>query len=184
MKIIEIPITEHYETMKKELLSSWFPWCFIETPHGPLSSWHPDDIEKYNGDPYFSHCLLMAPGAGGVEYLYSTVNSEYADLVNRIILDTVRHNKLVMNQIVRINFNMTFPSKRNLPDKPHTDHQFPHNNMLFYFTENGGKTVIQEESGDVEYTPVEDTGIVFGGDMHYHWYPETGRRVVMVVTYI
>ena len=56
--------------------------------------------------------------------------------------------------------------------------------MLFYFTENGGKTVIQEESGDVEYTPVEDTAIVFGGHKHYHWYPDTGKRVVMVVTFI
>ena len=56
--------------------------------------------------------------------------------------------------------------------------------MLVYLTEcDGGETVVFGETTE-EYFPVEDTGIVFGGDEHYYFYPKSGRRVVMVVTYI
>ena len=181
MKILEVPNTEDYQILKRELFSTSFTWCYEETPHGPLSEWDPEDIKKYNGDPYFSHCVLMPARP---EHPYSIVKSEYVGLCSKVILDTISYNNIEAYSIMRINFNMTFPSKKNRPDKPHVDHLYPHSNMLFYFTENGGKTVIQEESGDVEYTPVEDTAIVFSGHKHYHWYPDTGKRVVMVVTFI
>ena len=183
MKILEVPNTEQYQTLKREILfSPSFTWCYEETPHGPLNEWDPEDFKKYNGDPYFSHCVLRPAKPN---YPYSTVDSGYAELCSKVILDTISHNDIEAYSIMRININMTFPSKKNRPDKPHTDHEFPHGNILFYFTENGGKTVVQEESGDVEYTPVEDTAIVFDGlCKHYQWYPDTGRRVVMVATFI
>ena len=182
MKILEVPNTEDYQILKRELSSTSFTWCYEETPHGPLNEWDPEDIKKYNGDPFFSHCVLMP---ARLEHPYSIVKSEYAGLCSKVILDTISYNNIEAYSIMRINLNMTFPSKKNLPDKPHVDHPYPHSNMLFYFTENGGKTVIQEETGDVEYTPVKDTCILFDGlCKHYQWYPDTGRRVVMVVTFI
>lgn len=184
MKILEINQTDEYLYLKGQVLSSWMPWCYQPTPHGPIETWFPEDVEKYNGGSYFSHCVLRSPGAGGMDNLYPQNNSEYLDLSNKVIRQIIGNNDVEMNSIIRINFNMTFPSRRKQPDRPHVDHQFPHNNMLVYFTATGGRTVVEEKDGDVEYTPVEDTGIAFGGDTHYHYFPETGRRVVMVVTYI
>ena len=183
MKVLEVPKTEEYQHLKHIILSSEVDWTYQETPHGPLHQWHSDDIINYNGDPFLSHMVVRASEKN--LYLYSTLESDYAELCNDVIVNTARHNKININQVLRVNFNMTFPSKKNRPDKPHIDHDFPHSNLLFYFTENGGKTVVQEESGDVEYTPVEDTAVVFDGlCKHYQWYPDTGRRVVMVATFI
>ena len=182
MKVLEVPKTEDYLFLKHIVLSSDIEWTYQETPHGLLHEWPSEDIINYNGDPFFSHTVVRPCEE---RYLFSTLESDHAELCNYVILNTAKHNKIKMNQILRINFNMTFPSKKNRPDKPHIDHEFPHGNILFYFTENGGKTVVQEESGDVEYTPVEDTAIVFDGlCKHYQWYPDTGRRVVMVATFI
>ena len=49
---------------------------------------------------------------------------------------------------LRINFNLTFPFG-DKPSIPHVDHNFPHKNMLIYFTDTGGDTII----GGDNFTP-------------------------------
>ena len=181
MNKIIIPQTHDYISLKTDVLSSNFPWVYVETPFGPANE---EDKKLWNCFPYFSHSVLRAPGSGGDQNIFSLPNSEWAPLCNEVLKQINAENNLDIDVVLRINFNLTLPSTNNRPDRKHVDHTFPHKNMLVYLTVcEGGETVVFGDTTE-DYIPVEDTGIVFGGDNHYHYFPETGRRVVMVVTYI
>jgi len=181
MKTIAIPKTPEYLSLKAYVLSSNFPWVYVETPFGPPTE---EDKKLWNCFPYFSHSVLRSPGSGGDQNIFSLPNSEWAPLCNEVLKQINYENNLDINVVLRINFNLTLPSPNDRPDRKHVDHNFPHKNILVYLTEcDGGETVVFGDTTE-EYFPVEDTGIVFDGNQHYYFYPKYGRRVVMVVTYI
>ena len=66
------------------------------------------------------------------------------------------------------------------PDQPHYDHEFPHKNLLIYFSDtNGGYTMVDDERYDGE----ENDVIIFDG-LHYNKPPSKGRRIVLITTFI
>jgi len=188
MRELIIPKTNTYLFLKQEVLSSNFSWHYIPTPF-PIPDWGiPDeDLKKYNCSPYFSHAVLKQPNAtSGEGNLFPLVSSELIEQCNMFLTEVVKYNNLKINSLCRINFNLTLPSLNNKPDKPHHDHEFPHKNMVIYFTDfEGGETVLFNELDELKekYSPKEDTGILFEGK-HCFYYPTKGRRVVMVVTFI
>ena len=183
-----IPKTDTYLSLKEEVLSSNFAWHYVHTPF-PIPDWGipEEDIEKYNCSPYFSHAVLKPPkSSSGEGNLFSLVSSSVSIKCNSFIQEIAKYNNVNINLVVRINFNLTLPSLNNKPDKPHYDHEFPHKNMVIYFTDfDGGETVIFDEFdiSQKKFSPSEDTGIIFEGK-HCFYYPTKGRRVVMVVTFI
>ena len=188
IKKIIIPKTNTYLLLKEHVLSSNFSWHYVHTPFPIPESGIPDeDIGKYNCSPYFSHAVLKPPkSSSGEKNLFSLVSSSVTAECNSFLTELFEYNNIDVNLVVRINFNLTLPSPNNKPDKPHYDHEFPHKNMVVYFTNfAGGETVVFEESDNTQekYLPEEDTGIIFEGK-HCFYYPTEGRRVVMVVTFI
>ena len=81
------------------------------------------------------------------------------------------------------NNNAVSPQPEVKTGYPHTDHEYPHYNLLLYFTDAGGDTFRMERDYKYEnYTPKEDDCIIFDG-VHFHETPKEKRRVVFVCTY-
>tara|TARA_R100001443_G_scaffold60061_1_gene70424 strand:- start:42 stop:581 length:540 start_codon:yes stop_codon:yes gene_type:complete len=165
--------TPQYEKLKDLVLSPIFPW-FNAPSHGenPESSFR-----------YFSHIFLSRPNQGSP--LYSESKSQYTPLVNDVLTEIFFMNNMEMNIscLYRANANLLPPvpssflkSKRTME---HVDHDFPHNNLLIYLTDAGGKTIVGNESHD----PKEDDIIMFPGLMHCIETSHTKDRVVLVVTF-
>jgi len=171
------PLTEEYNILKKEILSPNFPWYWNEaTIDGNVS----DGMEN---TPHFGHVVVKRPNDYGDESrcLFPKVTSQYSEICNLVLNQIFDFNEIKVNCVYRISFNLTLA----LSDKPipkHYDHNFPHKNLLIYFSNSGGKTVCLE-SEKKSHDPKEDEIIVFEG-LHYHYLPKTDRRVVLVATYI
>ena len=61
----------------------------------------------------------------------------------------------------------------------HTDHDFPHQNLIIYLTDAGGESIVK---GSRPKPPLEDDIATFSG-IHYHKMPKKKRRVVLIATY-
>lgn len=170
MKKIINPRTQDYYNLKNIVLSSDFSWYWVGTTT-PI-------INLESDPPYFSHCVLRRPNDNGSGYLFPFVSSSYIDSCNTVLKQILNFNKIEVNSILRINFNLTIPGNIE-HTKPHYDHEFDHKNLIIYFTDSGGKTMCEEEQID----PNEDDVVLFSG-LHYHYLPKNGRRVVMVTTFV
>jgi len=181
MKQLTNPKTENYFALKEYILSPNLPWFYMKSTTYDTDSPTDINIRDYvrEGDycdvPYYSHAIVKPPGNPN---LFPTLNSPYAELCGKVVSEISDVNNLNINCILRLNANLSFPSF-SIPTQPHTDHPFPHNNLLIYLTDADGQTV----AGDYQHFPKEDDVIVFNG-IHYHYLPTKGRRVVIVVTYI
>lgn len=126
--------------------------------------------------PYLSHPLLIRPEMYG----FSMQASDYLPMVVNLLMEILTlNNKVPVRCFHRINVNLTFPTESGLPSETHKDHEFEHENMLIYLTDNGGSTVVENEI----YEPREDDIICFPGLNHYMYPPKTGGRVIIVATY-
>ena len=105
------------------------------------------------------------------------------DDVNKMYCEIFNDNMDVMksfNMMCRCAVNAVQQyEKEDTITLPHTDHDFPHKNMLIYLTDAGGSTFVEGE----EFAPEEDDVIIFQGE-HWHELPKQKRRVVLVMTYI
>ena len=168
-KKINVPKTENYFILKNEVLSDRITWFY-----------HPSTTVDGKDFPFFSHIVVRSPGNPNI---YPTVGSTYSSLCNMVLTEIFNQNEIEVNCILRINFNMTLPV---ISDKktsyPHYDHKFDHKNLLIYFSDSDGDTVVCEEK-EYRNTPKEDSAIIFEGK-HYHHLPTYGRRVVLICTFI
>ena len=96
--------------------------------------------------------------------------------IDMIIVDLIMDH---FNMMVRFSENSTHPEQKYIKTSLHTDHDFPHKNMLIYLTDAGGNTFVEDE----KFAPEEDDVIIFEG-LHWHQLPKHKRRVVLVMTYI
>ena len=165
MKQLINPKTDNYFSLKEYILSSDLPWFYIEST----------TYDTDNDVPYYSHAMVKPPGNPN---LFPTQNSPYAELCGKVVSEISDTNNLNINCILRLNANLSLPLSK-IPTRPHTDHPFPHKNLLIYLTDADGQTV----AGDQQHFPKEDDVITFSG-MHYHYLPTSGKRIVIVATYI
>lgn len=203
------PKTDNYYKLKEYVLGAELDWTY-QFKSTPTNMEGDDIIRQWNGKewcefiddryenlPYLSHIVVMRPQEFYVvkdcfafsplycDYMIPTIESKSSyDLVQPFLKDLLmrnHENKLFEFKIpLRINFNTNFPHG-NKPSIPHVDHDFPHNNLIVYFTDTGGDTII----GGDNFTPKEDDIISFNSDwFHCFKAPKNGRRVVMVMTYI
>ena len=100
-----------------------------------------------------------------------------------MVSDILKANRIKLNMIFRMHLNAVSPQPEVKTGYPHTDHEYPHYNLLLYFTDAGGDTFRMERDYKYEnYTPKEDDCIIFDG-VHFHETPKEKRRVVFVCTY-
>lgn len=204
------PKTDNYYRLKEYVLENDINWRYQEYSTPPneeadnvIRQYNNGKIcefidDKYQNVSYFSHVVIQRPKE--VEYTNENIcqfigadpgiipkirSNSFELYVEPFLIDLIISNcknKLLEYRCpLRINFNMTFPQGGSKPSIPHVDHNFPHKNMLIYFTDTGGDTII----GGDNFTPKEDDIIVFNSDwLHCHKPPENGRRVVMVMTFM
>lgn len=203
------PKTDNYYKLKQYVLGNEISWFYSNYSTPPNQKY--DNVirqyrngklleyidDEYQNTPYFGHVVVQRPHeidyTSQNECTFSEVDNKiipmvrsksYELYVEPFLKDLIISNyksKLFQYKIpLRINFNLTFPCG-DKPSIPHVDHNFPHKNMLIYFTDTGGDTII----GGDNFTPKEDDIIVFNSDwLHCNMTPKSGRRVVMVTTFI
>lgn len=155
------PLTREYYDLKKLILSDTIPWYRTQNGRDTFS--------------FFSHVFIDRPEIRG----YPCPLSEHTDLAVEVIRQIFDYNNLPLNCIYRLNANSIEPQRLEENTKWHSDHEFPHQNILVYLTDAGGPTLVLE-SGD--HDPVEDDVIIFRGE-HCHKLPTRKRRAVLVATY-
>ena len=160
MKQLKNPLTDEYYQLKNLVLGSDFPWFH----------------EKNQKDNFYfySHVFLERPNE---KSLFPAVRSEYVDLFHTVIQQIFEYNNLPIDIIYRMNANAVPAGKGHTA--AHTDHDFPHDNLIIYLTDAGGETVVEDI---VSKTPLEDEIATFSG-IHYHYMPDSKRRVVLIATY-
>ena len=107
------------------------------------------------------------------------MNSDHTPSPYQIVLETLRYNDIELNCIFRMNINLAYPQEGIQTTPSHVDHNFPHNNLLIYFTNAGGRTIVE----DAFHDPQEDDVISFEGKPHYMELPKKDFRIALVTTY-
>lgn len=156
------PKTELYYKFKKEILDKDFAWF-----HNPAGETHPS---------FFSHIFLRRPDD---ERSYPSVADPDLDFPSHLVREILHYNNIQLNCIFRMNINLTYPQSGIQTTPVHVDHDFPHQNLLIYFTNAGGKVFV----GNKSYDPKEDDVITFGGEKHYIELPKKDFRIALVTTY-
>ena len=174
---LETPDTGDYTGLKELILGPHFGWS-----HNAKATPYMENSRSYQDLSFYSHAFLHGPSPR--HGLYSKANSEYLPNVETVIGQIFELNNVKMNVVYRINANAVHPVEGNVLTVPHTDHEFPHKNMLIYLTNTGGDTIVFDDAGKKHhFTPVEDDIVTFEG-LHCMVPPKKGRRVVIVVTYL
>jgi len=156
--------TESYRVLKAQILGSQFPWYWTE-PHEQAQF------------PFYCHTLIERPEIG---LRLPQMSSSFAELAHDVVLETCEANGVRVDSILRMAVNAT--ERRagfKTESEAHVDHDFDHRNLLIYLTDAGGATVV----GDQRHEPEEDTALFFTGS-HHHELSESGRRIVLVATFI
>ena len=122
-----------------------------------------------------SHTFIKRPG----DIKYPVCEGVGVNFAHDVVTEILESNDIILNCIYRININMVFPQAGKQQTPVHTDHPFPHHNMIVYFS-NGGKTIIEND----EHDPKEDDVIIFPGVPHCHELPKDDMRIVLVATYL
>ena len=177
------PFSENYYLLKNTILGYNFPWYF-ETQSVSVKDYCEFDELKYDDHSIFSHVVLKRPFYD--VKMYSTSVSTLMDPVEDFLRQVFDLNNIKVSYLLRVNVNCFISKPNQKPGFPHKDHEFPHKNLLIYFTNVGGElVVIDDNKTHHSYLPEEDNIITFGGNYHYV-VPQKNceRRICMVVTYV
>ena len=183
LDVLDNPMTEQYVGLKQHVLSSDFPlhwihaticadeWCQANALGERCPNQNDEDI------PFLSHAVLRRTGdkSGTPE-----VGSPIFHQARQVFDEILDHNGIGPRHFYRMNVNMTMPTPKRM-SPTHTDHPYPHSNLLVYlngFT--GGRTWVEGVEGP---QPIEDMVVTFGGVPHRAAPPIEDRRVVLVATY-
>jgi hypothetical protein len=170
--------------------------CFLEYV---LSNYMPWFLQKEmfatqkNKCPFLSHTLRDRPiyseplsGAPNSEPLSGAPNSELMEVAENLFHELASKTGVKVDKVLRAAFNLTLHSEFADCGK-HIDHDFPHNNFLFYLNEcSNGETIIYKDDVIVkEIKPVQHKAVFFSGEPHAMRFCGDGEyRVVLVVTFL
>tara|TARA_Y100001963_G_scaffold156482_1_gene250176 strand:+ start:666 stop:1259 length:594 start_codon:yes stop_codon:yes gene_type:complete len=186
------PLTPSYQDFKSLVKSANFPWfwqetCAIDykdssfTQAGVLENMlhrSNEDTDEHENHGYYTHTFLKGPDSN--EFLYPEKNSQYISLFHQVVSEILKYNKIDIKTIYRMSVNCEHPTEKGLPDLPHYDHHWPHENLLIYLSNpQNGYTVVEGE----KYLGKEDDVILFNG-LHYSFPPSKDRRLVSVTTFL
>ena len=140
--------------------------------------WMKESVAGEFGEPCFTHTLIHRDT--------QEIHSEHADFFKKITKRFANRHKIPCNVFLRGCINLTYPqSGRSMP---HVDHSFPHYQFLLHLNKsNGGSTFILDSKKKVIKTirPKQFKGFGFkGGMFHCMTFPESGRRVLAVLTFL
>lgn len=192
MKIERIrnPLTASYYNVKNLLLSSDFPWFWYNDSHdiNEVRRLLPRvNIQDFDNVSFYGHVIVGRPLQNdSILKLLPTVRSNFMEPIYNLFIDTIKENNIKVHSIMRINANCVHGGNNTKFSIPHVDHEFDHTNMIFYFSNVGGATVLlnrEDSSITDEYEPNEDDVITFKG-LHCMRPSAFGRRIILIFTYI
>ena len=158
------PMTADYLTLKQAVLSNDFAWYVNRSSC--------DDFD------FYGHSFVNRPEVGDVPI--PTMNSELAPLALRVLSQVCEANGITVHCVYRMAANSITPTAGSPRfSEPHVDHEFPHTNLLIHLTDVGGATVVEGQRLEAG----EDGVVVFTGE-HFAEFPTSGRRVVLVATFL
>ena len=113
------PRTELYNEFKHIIKGIDFNWNYIPR------------TDEASTPAMLSHAFIKRPN----ELRYPTVHCDGANFAHDVLQEILYHNGITLNCIYRMNLNKTYPQDSLNQQTPiHVDHEFPHSNLLIYFT--------------------------------------------------
>ena len=169
IKVLKNPNKPAYRELKNFILGRDFPWMHLES--------NVEGAASKSNFPVYTHALIRRPDDGS-KHVYSKKVSPYADNAWEAISEILDYNNVFPRVLYRLCVNCSHPTETGEASNIHTDHAYPHTNMLIYLTDtNGGDTFVEGEP----FPGKEDDVILFEGK-HNHKPPKSGRRIVIVAT--
>ena len=160
--------------IQQTVLSNSFPYYYSpNTIHNP-----PDN------NAYMSHDVLRRPEERAKGEMF---NSTYGEQFLRILKEFADATNIEVKDVYRISVNITFAGiTESCPT--HTDHPYPHKQLLIYLNDCDPKAetvVLSEDKSRVLHniSPEKYKGVCFGSSPHYMMFPKKGARIVAVFTF-
>lgn len=171
INVLKFPKTKEYSQLKSFLFSKDCPYCYHSTTT-PFSK------SGYSNISMYMHQIIKRPEES--EFNVPEVLSDLAQISIPVCQKILDYNEIDFSSFLRMCVNVTSSCDKILKSVPHVDHYYDHKNLIIYFSSTGGRTFVGNES----YDPVEDSAITFNSETHYQETPKSGRRIVLVATYI
>jgi len=159
-----------------------------------LTDQHKQDLDKIFTDqnfPFYFAGQTISDYDGVHHFIHHFMNpamkqpSPYYPLAEDILKTFCVKNKIAATQLLRAAINVTLYSGKLDKCSTHRDHTTPHHVLLIYLDDSKGDTVILDKKGKpfkiVE--PKKYKGICFENAEHYHYFPISDVRRVLVFTF-
>ena len=168
---LQNPKTDSYLLLKNLLLGDKLPWY--------SSHWATEVSAGVDDFILFFHNFVERPD-GENKPQVPVIASDWFGLAYQVFEELCETNNIKLGCLLRLTANNVFPNSLYDYSPSHVDHPFDHSNMIITFTSTGGSTFVE----DIDLQNGEDSVVMFGGNKHYHSFPSSGRRIVMVATFI
>jgi len=138
----------------------------------------------FDNKPVFVHQILKRPEKRKPDEIF---NSPYSEPFISILNSFCSKNNIKYNEILRCAINISFWNETQKCDV-HWDHKYPHCQLLICLndTDPNSETVILDDDKKTELLkikPKKYKGIYFENKPHYHYYPRSGYRSMLVYTF-
>jgi len=151
--------------------------------HHPFSCLDKDN--KPDTKCFLSHVILKRIEHRQEGELY---NSSYYPEVLSILNSFFKKIKIKPKEYLRIAINYTY-NNGHKKSGTHTDHpKIKHKQVLIYLNDcldKNAKTVILDKNKKIikEVSIKKHKAVLFGNNLHYHYFPKKGCRVILVCTF-
>jgi len=133
---------------------------------------------------YMSHIVLKRPEKRNTND--NGINSDYYEFFKSILLTFCEKHKISINEILRINVNLTFPIGIK-SGGVHIDHDFEHKQLILYLTNNSESCthILDDDKKTIikSVIPEKYKAVCFGTKYHYADMPKNKIRIVVVYTF-
>ena len=166
-------LNDNHVNFLQHVLSADFPWYFQR--------------EKNHDESFFYFLVhtLMHRNSDN-QPVEGNINSPYYNLAIDIFNNFCSENQIEVGKVLRAAFNCTYYSPYETT-RIHTDHNFEHNNFIFYVNEfSKGQTCIFNKDNIMlkQVEPELHKAVVFSGEPHAHNFCNINeRRIILVVTF-
>jgi|TARA_R100001460_G_scaffold5058_2_gene14083 hypothetical protein len=134
-------------------------------------------------DFYFEHCIIERKETAINENRNKSI---YIENFLRVFVHIFSKFKIKKAEIYRAAINLTVNNSVK-KCSIHYDHYYEHKQILIYLNDcdENAKTVLLNKNNKKlkEITPKKNKGVLFDYLPHYHYFPKTGYRLVMVITF-
>jgi len=132
---------------------------------------------------FLYHCLLKRPEERQNK---EDINSSHYLNCLELVKSFFKKTDIKHKEILRMSVNFTFNNGvKKCPT--HQDHNYPHKQLIIYLNDADplSKTVLLDKKNKPwkEIAPEKYKGICFDNLNHYHFYPKSDERIILITTF-